>query len=194
MKHFLKVAEGLDVAPLLDQLARQPDLWGAYGWRKAIAGGPHGGMTDVWVRYNAPEKIGRPGFTDEHDSVWYPAYARLPALRSIIYPLMSLVEGERLGGVLITKIPPGAGIAPHVDGGWHVEYYDKFYVSLKSAPGADFCCGEERLNPRAGDVWRFDNRLRHWVENKSSEDRVTLIVCIRTQRYQDHGVRHVRAA
>jgi hypothetical protein len=193
MKYFQKIAE-VDVAALNAQLEGAPELWGQFGWRKTIAGGPHAQMSDIWVRYNAPERIGKPGFTDEHDSVWYPAYARLPALKDIIYPLMCVVEGERLGGVLITRIPPAGGIAPHVDGGWHVEYYDKFYVSLKSAPGADFCCGEERLNPRAGEIWRFDNRLRHWVENKSAEDRMTLIVCIRTHRYQNHGERHAAAA
>lgn len=194
MKHFLKIAEGLNVAKLNAELEQQPELWGAQAWRKSIAGGPHRDMTDIWVRYNSPEKIGQSGFTAEHDSVWYPAYDHLPALKGIIFPLMAMVDGERLGGVLITRIPAGAGIAPHVDGGWHVEYYDKFYVSLRSAPGADFCCGEERLNPRPGDVWRFDNRLRHWVENKSGEDRITLIVCIRTHKYQDHGAVHVRAA
>lgn len=196
MRRFLKIAERIDVKPLLAELEEQPELWGQQVWRKTIAGGPHREMTDIWVRYNSPERIGEPGFTDEHDSVWYPAYERLPALRVIIFPLMTLVEGERLGGVLITKIPPGAGIAPHVDAGWHVEYYDKFYVSLKSAPGAKFVCheGDETLEPKPGECWRFDNRLMHSVRNESTEDRVTLIVCIRTHLYQDHGAAHARAA
>jgi hypothetical protein len=193
MKCFLKIAEGLDVAPLLAEMDARPELWGQYGWRKTCGDGPHREMTDIWVRYNKPEKIGKPDFNAEHDAVWYPAYQALPSIRGIIYPLMAMVEGERLGGVLITKIPPGAGIAPHVDSSWHVDYYDKFYVSLKSEVGADFCCGEERLNPKVGEVWRFDNRLRHWVENKSGDDRITLIVCIRTHKYQDH-MAHARAA
>lgn len=193
MKYFQKVAD-LDVMPLLEQLDARPELWGANPWRKTMPGGPHREMTDIWIRYNSPDRIGKPGFTAEHDSVWYPAYGRLPALRGLIFPLMGMVEGERLGGVLITKIPPGAGIATHVDGGWHVEYYDKFYVSLRSSPGAKFICRDEVLEPQPGECWRFDNRLPHSVQNDSSEDRITLIVCIRTHKYQDHGATHAHAA
>ena len=186
MRYFLKIGE-IDVQPLLAELEQHPELWGSEGWRKNMAGGPHSGMTDIWVRYNdiAPYRARGDyrGFNDEHDSVWYQAYEKLPALKAILYPLMAAVEGERLGGVLITRIPPGCGIAPHVDAGWHVSYYDKFYVSLKSSPGAKFCCGEDVLEPKPGEIWRFDNRLQHWVKNESNEERMTLIVCIRTRKY-----------
>ena len=188
---FLKIAEGFDVAPLRAQLAAHPELWGQIGWRKNIPGGPHAQMTDIWVRYNDIRPFAARGdfngFNDEHESIWYPAYEKLPALRGLIYPLMAAVEGERLGGVLITRIPHGAGIAPHVDAGWHVEHYDKFYLSIESAPGARFVCheggGRDVLEPKPGEVWRFDNRLPHSVENESGQDRVTLIVCIRTARF-----------
>lgn len=187
MKNFLKIDEGMDVAPVLEQLEQHPELWGQFGWRKKL--GPHSEMTDVWVRYNAIENLG-PHFNDEHESVWYPAYEVLPALKDIIEPLMMRVEGTRLGGVLITRIPPGCGIARHVDRGWHVETFDKFYVSLKSAPGAKFTCHEgpgETLEPKPGECWRFDNRRPHSVRNDSTEDRVTLIVCIETEKYK-HGL------
>ena len=200
-KYFLKIAEGLDIAPLMAELEAQPELWDQHEWRKKIPGGPHSQMTDIWIRYNDirpyQAKGDYRGFTGEHDSVWYPAYAKLPALRGLIYPLMAMVEGERLGGVLITRIPPGHGIGAHVDAGWHVEYYDKFYISLKSAPGAKFICHHgagEVLEPAPGECWRFDNRFMHSVKNESTADRITLIVCIRTQRYQDHGASHAQAA
>jgi hypothetical protein len=193
MKHFLKIGSGIDVAPLNAQLEQQPELWGQYRWRKQLPSGPHSRMTDIWVRYNdiAPyiARDSMQGFNDEHDSVWYPAYEKLPALRDLIYPMMALVEGERLGGVLITRIPPGCGIDPHIDRGWHVEYYDKFYLSLQSAPGAVFACDGESINPKPGDLWKFDNRTPHWVKNESGQDRVTLIVCIRTRKWGSYNVR-----
>lgn len=191
-RHFLRVANMLPVAPLVALLEAHPELWGQFGWRKTIAGGPHAQMTDIWVRYNAYSKLG-PGFNDEHDGLWYPAYDVLqPAIQPLISSLMALVDGERLGGVLITRIPPGAGIGKHRDAGWHVEYYDKFYVSLKSGPGAKFICHEgedDVLEPEVGECWRFDNRLPHSVQNDSAEDRITLIVCIRTEKYRGRYVR-----
>ena len=184
MKNFLKIAQGIDVMPLLLSIQRQPDLWDRHKIRKETPGTPHSGMSDIWIRYNDVTEYEKSGdyreFNNQHFPVWYPAYYQLPELRPIIFGLMSRVEGEHLGGVLITKIPPGGRIEKHSDSGWHVDFYDKFYLSLKSDPGANFYCGDEMINPNQGDIYWFDNRLEHWVENSSNEDRMTLIVCIRT--------------
>lgn len=181
MIRFLKICD-VDVTELNSQIESHPELWNRHGYRKALSA--HEEMDDIWVRYNSIENLG-PNFNDEHDSVWYPAYQELPALKEIVFPLMAQVEGERLGGVLITRIPQGHEIKPHTDKSWHVDYYDKFYVSLKSEVGANFYCGDEVLNPKVGEVWRFDNREEHWVENKSNGIRMTLIVCIRTNKYKE---------
>ncbi|MDN8066333.1 aspartyl/asparaginyl beta-hydroxylase domain-containing protein [Burkholderia vietnamiensis] len=191
MRNFLKIDDGVDVAPLVVAIDAHPELWDSHKERKTSDGSPHTGMSDIWVRYNDIRKYrDRQSFNDEHVPVWYPAYHALPEMRPILFDLMATVQGEMLGGVLITRIPPGAGIAAHVDEGWHVEYYDKFYVSLRSAPGAEFYCDEggvEVLNPKEGEIWRFDNRKNHWVENNSDRDRITLIVCIRTEKYREQS-------
>lgn len=192
MKNFLKIAEGINVKPLLWQLEARPDLWDMHRVRKEAPGTPHSKMSDIWVRYNDVGPFEESGnyskFNDQHFPVWYPAYRALPALKPTIFSLMAMVDGEHLGGVLITRIPPGDGIEEHADKGWHVEFYDKFYLSIKSSPGSKFICHEkgiEELEPKQGEVWRFDNRLPHSVRNESNEDRITLIVCIRTERFKN---------
>lgn len=192
MKYFLKVSEGINVKPLLWQLGSNPDLWDMHRRRKEGPSTPHSKMSDIWVRYNDVEPYEKSGnyagFNDQHFPIWYPAYQRMPALKPLIFNLMAQVDGEHLGGILITRIPPGEKIAQHVDRGWHVEYHDKFYLSVKSGPGAKFICHEgdtEALEPKAGDCWRFDNRLSHSVVNDSNEDRITLIICIRTEKYKN---------
>lgn len=186
---FTLIREGVDVRPILAALELHPELWDAHTLRKTGDGSPHRGMSDIWIRYNDARECERTGdwskFNHAHDSVWYPAFYAMPELSPLIFDLMREVQGERLGGVLITRIPPGSGIAPHIDRGWHVDYYDKYYLSLKSAPGANFHCGEHFINPRPGDIYRFDNRIEHWVENTSSSDRMTLIICIRSDRARD---------
>lgn len=176
----------VDVKDVNRQLADHPELWGQFGWRKDATEGVHAQMDDIWVRYNDIRKFSEPTprFNDRHVPIWYPAWRALPALRDIIFPLMASVEGEMLGAVLITKIPPGARILPHVDTGWHVDYYDKWYVSLQGQPGAQFHCGDEFIEPRTGDCYHFDNRREHWVNNDSDRDRITLIICIRTDWYK----------
>jgi hypothetical protein len=186
---FLRVADGIDVSGLWREIETQPDLWDEITWRKREgSASPHTGMSDIWVRCERLADMNKHGARTEHDSVWYDAYDRLPSIKPIIYDLMRVVQAERIGTILITRIPPGGKIDPHLDIGWHVDYYDKFYVSLKSAPGAKFIChaptGDEVLEPKVGECWRFDNRILHSVVNESQEDRVTLIVCLRTEKYQ----------
>jgi hypothetical protein len=93
---------------------------------------------------------------------------------------MTMVDGERLGGVLLTRIKAGKSCYPHADPGWHARHYRKFAVQIQSAPGQFFCFEGERLEPMPGDVYEFDNSHTHWVTNDTEHDRITLIVCIKT--------------
>ncbi len=186
MRHFTKICD-FNVSRLLFEIQSQPELWNNFRLRKDGEGTPHREMDDIWLRYNDINNTPAAELNDEHDSIWYPAYYCLPSAREIIFSLMTIVCGERLGGVLITKIPPGGKIEPHIDDTWHVRYYNKFYVSLKSEPGAEFCCGDdigvETLCPRVGEVYHFDNKKNHWVNNNSNSDRMTMIVCIKTHKF-----------
>lgn len=166
---------------MLLQLEENPCLWNQRPERRDAPNSPHKAMSDIWLRYNTPEEIPSGHFHDMHYPVWYPAWPVLTSLHSIVWELMTLTRGEHLGGILITRIPPKGRIEPHVDRSWHVDFFNcKCYLSLKSQPGADFFIGDEVLNPKAGEVWRIDNRERHWVINDSADERMTLIVCIRS--------------
>lgn len=182
MRNFQRIAEGVNILPLLLSLQRQPGLWDRNRMRKDRRGSPHTQMDDIWVRYN-PNPVDPEKANDEHDSQWYEAYYFLPELRPLVFATMAAVEGERLGGVLITRIPPGGRIEPHSDRSWHADYYDKFYLSLKNPPECRFFCEDEAIIPRPGDIYWFDNSKTHWVENQGTDDRITVIMCIRTHRY-----------
>lgn len=187
MKHFQKILSGVGVAPLNAAIAAHPELWDQFSLRREIKDGPHSRMQDIWVRYRDINEFNgdRAAFNEEHTPIWYPAWEVLTPIKALVNGLYTLVGGESLGGILITRIPPGCGIDPHTDTGWHVETFSKYYVSLQSAPGAEFVCShegvQELIEPSPGDVWLFDNRKQHWVKNGSDQDRVTLIVCIRTK-------------
>ncbi|WP_458763672.1 aspartyl/asparaginyl beta-hydroxylase domain-containing protein [Cupriavidus basilensis] len=186
MKHIQKIHSDVDVMPLLLALKQHPELWDEFGARKAAAESPHTAMSDIWVRYNDIRKFpdgDLTHFNNEHYPIWYPAYDALPQLRPIIFGLMARVEAVQLGGVLITKIPPGGRIEPHVDAGWHVEHYNtKLYVVLQSNPKCFNRVGDDVVSMQAGEVWWFDNTIEHEVINDGDDDRITLIVCTRRDR------------
>lgn len=186
MRYFQKLAEGVDVVPLLHAVTRQPELWNENRLRTAHPGTPHTEIDDIWLRFNDLDEYTATGkvdsILDQHESVWYPAAAKLPQARPIIYDLMRRVEGERLGRVLITRLAPGKRIAPHVDGGEHAAYFDRYHVTLQNLPGSVFRAGNEQIAAKLGDVFWFDNAQEHSVVNNSVDDRLTMIVDIRTTR------------
>ena len=185
MKNFMRIASGVDVMPLMMELKRQPELWNATPYRTKFESSPHRETDDIWLRYkDIKEEVETNDFStiaSEHDSVWYPAYDKLPSCRAMIFDLMARVQGERLGGVLIYRVPPGKQIYEHVDRGWHPEYYDKFNISLQS----NLLCPliytrhDEAMRSDTGDVFWFRNTIPHMVKNDSNEDQIIMCVCIR---------------
>jgi hypothetical protein len=184
MRNFLRLAGNVDVMPLLTALTLQPHLWNQNTLRTDHAMSPHREVEDVWLRfddlteYKASGKIEH--ILDDREAVAYTGWQALPQARPIIFALMRQVEGLRLGRVMITKMAPGKRIYPHEDAGAQAAYYDRFHVTLQSFPGVVFCCGEEQLSPKTGDVFWFDNKKTHAVENNSADDRITMIVDIRS--------------
>jgi hypothetical protein len=181
MRHFLKVAEGLDLVLLQTQLHRQPALWGQHTARTGGMG-PFIGTDDIWVRFRAPEELDRPeAFAEPFVPVFYPAWFALPALRPIVFALMARLEAVELGGILITRIPAGQQVKPHDDRGrWHPEHYlTKCYIPLLSNPFVVSTCAEDIVVMQPGECWIFDNLKTHSTVNDGTTDRVTLIVSLR---------------
>jgi len=184
VKHFLKIGEGIDVFPLKLALQICPSLWNENNQRKEFEGSSHKVTSDIWIRYNDIKNLsqGYEKFTSEHEAVWYPAYYKLPHLRQIIFGLMARCEATRLGGVLITKIPAGGKVLPHVDTGWHPEYYNiKLYVPIQSNMQCINRVEAEAVCMREGEAWYFDNTKLHSVENNGADERITLIICMRKE-------------
>ncbi len=181
MKNFQLMSRGLNVVPLLNAVLRSPELWDQNTLRTTHPDTPHKSVSDIWLRFNRltdnPESV-----IDEHESINYPAFFTLPQARSLIFGVMSLVEGERLGRVLITRLAPGSKIDAHVDGGSHAAYYERFHVVLNSAPGCSFRAGDETVHMQTGELWWFDNSKEHEVVNNSADDRIHMIIDVRTSK------------
>lgn len=183
MKNFLLVASGIDVLPLLHAIQRQPDLWDRDRLRTTHPGTPHTEVSDIWLRFNALPKDGEEAkILDEHESINYPAMFALPEARPLIFGMMARLSAERLGRCLITKLKPGGRIAPHVDGGSHAAYYDRYHIVLQAFPGSVFRAGDETVQMRPGEVWWFDNSAEHEVINNGSDDRIHLLIDLRNSQ------------
>lgn len=173
MNNFQKIAN-CNIQPLIAALARQPELWNKNSIRTAHKGTVHSDVSDILLRYNEISE----NILDDLDNKDYPAFSFLPQARVLIFDLMRLVEGNRLGRVFITKLPNGCKILPHKDEGKSAEYYDRYHIILQNYQDSIFRCGNEIICPNAGDVIWFNNQIEHEVINNSIDDRISLIVDI----------------
>lgn len=188
MRNFLRIGQGLDVAPILHSLARQPQLWNAETLRTTAPSTPHSEVEDILLRFNDLEPFkkardeGKPiseyaGLViDEHEVICHPAWHKLPETHKIIFDLMSYLHAVRLGRVLITKLAPGKKVHPHEDAGGHAAYYTRHHLILQNGPGSIFHCEDESVTMNPGEIWWFNNSKVHSVENYSNADRLTMIV------------------
>lgn len=195
MHNFLRLAAGVDVAPLLLEIARQPDLWNAHTVRTFHEQSAHRVIDDIVLRYNRFD-----AGDDFVDAVCsrievenYPAFARLLQARLLVNMLMARVNGEHLGRVFISRMRPGVCIPPHTDRIAPAEeafpdriipaiYYDRYHICLQSGPGVYFRSGAESVYMAPGEAWWFQNLEEHEVINNSDVDRIHLIADIHTFR------------
>lgn len=189
MRNFQRISSGVDIMPLLLAIKRRPDLWKEDTYLRDYPQGPFAQIESIMLRFpvksvheTEAELQKHLSSYDQHENVDYPAYKLLPEARPLVMNLMAYVGGERLGRVMINKIAPGGVIYPHADTPAHADYYSRFHVVLQSQPGVVFRAGDEQVYMATGEVWWFDNSQEHEVINNSADDRIHMIVDIRTSR------------
>lgn len=180
MRNFVKIAANIDFVPILAALGRNKELWDQNTLRTQHPGTAHSEVSDIWVWFNDVSTEALERVVDDRDVVPYPAWFALP-IRNLVFDLMRRVEAVRVGRVIITCLPPGKRITPHVDQGAPATYYSRFHICLQNNPGSMFRIGNEPLQMNPGEVWQIDNKIEHEVINNSNDDRIVIIVDLRCE-------------
>jgi len=171
-----------NVSAAVEQI-KSPSVWNRHRHRLDAYGSPHSPVSDIWVRFRDIAELGEVGasefFNGPHQSSWYPVVDDAPALKDLAKSIFTDVGGSTIGGVLVTKIPPGEQVKPHIDTGWHAGEYEKFAIQLSGHEKQAFHFEDESLSSKTGESYTFDNSKLHWVINDSPVDRITLICCIK---------------
>lgn len=180
MRNFLRIAAGINVEQVLQELALAKDLWNEQPWRTHYTGTPHGDVDDIWLRYSDAKALTEGGVAAGVDAkpVWYPAALRLPAVRPLVLSLMFMTNSWSLERLIITRLKPGGRILKHQDnyGAYvHQPGIARYHTVLQGLGGSGFACGDEVVQMLTGEAWWFDASEPHEVLNNSASDRVHLI-------------------
>ena len=186
-QHLKMIEHKFDVSRLREELVTHSEVWNEIPLRtRMYKNSPHREIDDIWVRYNPLEnfKGDWTDFNGDHPAKWYEVSRKLVSASILALDLAVLqgCRGTDIGAVLITRVPAGKQVYPHIDGGWQAENHDKYIIQIASSPGQSFNFKDESIDARPGECYWFDNSAPHWVLNPTSEERISLIVCLRREK------------
>ena len=177
MRHFKLLESGIDVAPILRELADHPEVWGQNTGRQnsvdvqretqAVAICSHSDQrTFLEARQQSPVRyVGRPTQT-----------ARLlPKTLEFVERQVRQLHGIP-GRAVVVRLRPHGHVYKHVDGGLYYDLRHRCHLILHSVAGSRLRAGNEEVRMREGEFWWFDNQQPHEAINDSDEDRIHLIM------------------
>jgi hypothetical protein len=156
MPNFTIIAEGLDVAPALAELAALAD----YYWLQINQD------KSVYVRLLGP--AGERVMEAELPETW--------RLIDRVRDILAADHGDagRLSHCRVGLMPPGEGLPPHFDGVDGIAHR-RYQIALQSMPGVELTVGGETKCPRPGEAWWIAASRTHSVYNNSPMDRITIL-------------------
>lgn len=183
LQNFKRLSAQLDVAPILLALEKNSHLFDQITARQTTPGSPHRDTKSIFLRWCKDQTV-EAAFNDLI-AVDYPALAELPEARPLIAEMMRLAGSPKIGRVLITSLEPGGMIEAHADEGIVADNFERFHLPLQSDEGNWFFSylpdsdSREVVHMKPGEVWWFNHKRWHEVENRSHRPRLHLIVdCI----------------
>ena len=171
---FVHIAAGLDTAPLLAEVEAEQGRWFDDTSRQRKVRCQRDTLNIFLRAARKPLPPGARNANDVHETRTMRAAANFPEILSFCRRVASLQEGE-LGRVALVALLPQGWVRPHTDFGAYYRIRDRFHLVLRSAGGSALTAGGQAVVMREGELWAFDNKVRHEARNPSDERRIHLI-------------------
>ena len=174
MLHFTKIDCGVDIQPLLAELDAAPEMWFADTSRQRKIRCQRN-TRNIFLR--APRKPlprGARNANDVHESRIAPAARKFPRALAYCKSIADDLNGT-LGRATLVALLPHGRVFPHVDAGAYYRIRDRFHLVLQSPGGSPLTARGESVVMQEGELWAFDNKVRHDARNPTDEPRYHLI-------------------
>ena len=173
LSNFVKIAD-LPVRPLVAELEAAPEMWERDTSRqRKVRCQRH--TRNIFLRTaRKPLPPGAKNANDVHESREFWMAARFPHALACCERIAQWM-GAKLGRATLVALRPDCDVHPHIDAGDYYRIRDRYHLVLKSRDGSVLTAGNETVVMREGELWVFDNKVRHSAKNPSTEPRVHLI-------------------
>jgi Aspartyl/Asparaginyl beta-hydroxylase len=86
--------------------------------------------------------------------------------------------GGKVGKSLYINLPAGKKVNPHVDMGYYLSSVHRLHIPIMTHDDVDFFVDGEKFNMKQGTCYELNNVRTHAVDNRSTVDRIHLLVDI----------------
>ena len=187
MRHFRKIADGIDLEPIRAELAAYPQAWLADTSRQTKVRCQRETET---IHLRAAVKPFPPGVADGND-----VHPSRPTGMARHFPAtldwcetFARALGGVLGRVTLVRLCPQGRVYPHVDDGAYYAARDRYHLVIDSRDGSPLVTEDETAVLTEGELWVFDNKRRHEAHNRSDRPRVHLIFDVEPAPGRGHYV------
>jgi hypothetical protein len=185
MIYFDHIASNIDVTAALEEVLAHSDWFASHTKVKAISPALEE-VESIHLRIHPPAEIlsrnqgehwDAKDLADQHaiSIVDSEHYTQLPEVRKLIEHAMTLIPAGHLGRAYVSKLVPGGKIYPHVDPGLYFAIHNRYHIVLATNPDVEFITETESIKCKPGELWRFNNRAKHWGGNNGTTDRLHII-------------------
>jgi len=179
LANFELIRDGIDPTPFLDEINAIENVWGLNTSRQDKIAVQQEARA-IALRGLRKSAIGGRQRRDVHDSRFTTLSQRFPYTMAFLRSF-ALEYGGELSRAKIVSLPPGHRVYPHIDRGEYYAVRDRFHLVLKGEAGSWLKAGEEQVELRTGELWRFDNKAVHEAFNGSGADRIHFIFDLRPE-------------
>lgn len=173
MKNFERIAEGLNVVPLLNALKQMPDLWREITLRQEYPGSAHHDTEAIVIR--GPKSFSNEDYFCDFSALSYPAAVILDdQITPLIWPVLQALQVKELGRLFIIKLKPHGIVDLHIDEGDYADHYSRFHICLQSE-NATLTVRDETQHFAPGEAWWLDHKAPHYGNNDSDISRIHII-------------------
>ncbi len=184
--NFVKVAD-VATRPLLAELHASPELWQVDTSRQRKVRCQRN-TENIFLRVaKKPLPRGAKNANDVHESRLFWMADGFPAILNFCERIAASVGGQ-LGRATLVALLPGTRVYPHVDTGAYYRIRDRYHLVLESRGGSPLTAGDETVLMREGELWVFNNKVRHSASNPSDQPRIHLIFDVLPMAGRGHFV------
>jgi Aspartyl/Asparaginyl beta-hydroxylase len=166
MKHFKVLKTDIEVAPFIQELDSNSDLWGMVASLENVGGdkNPYG-----FLPLTMGIQFGNQDTKDSEYQADTPAKRRFPLLNQWL--LENNFSGHSRAAFF--KLAPNGNVLPHIDDGKYYLTRNRYHLSLQGQYLYSVDNEEMVINP--GTLFWFNNKKVHSAKNISNVDRITFV-------------------